>query len=80
MRQSEIYASKRLSMNLQYVVLSIGLRESMLFLDQQLQGGVYFENHDQYLESLPAEIKTGPYFKFATYFVDNKENLKDIMS
>mmetsp|Transcript_3392 Transcript_3392/g.5716 ORF Transcript_3392/g.5716 Transcript_3392/m.5716 type:complete len:161 (+) Transcript_3392:675-1157(+) len=37
MRQSEIYASKRLSMNLQYVVLSIGLRESMVFLEDQLK-------------------------------------------
>ena len=67
-------------MNLQYVVLSIGLKESMMILDEQLTNGVYFENHEGYFESLPEEIKNTPYFLFSTHFTNNKENLKDIMN
>jgi len=52
-------------MKLQYEILSIGLKGSMMSLaDNQ--------------NSIPEKAK-GPYFRFSTYFVDDKENLKGIM-
>ena len=52
-------------MKLQYEILSIGLKGSMMSLaDNQL--------------TIPEKSK-GPYFVFSTFFVDDKENLKGIM-
>jgi hypothetical protein len=65
MRSVEVYSFKRLSMKLQYEILSIGLKGSMMSLA---------ENQT----SIPEKAK-GPYFVFSTYFVDDKENLKGIM-
>jgi len=65
MRTVEVYSFKRLSMKLQYEILSIGLKGSMMSLA---------ENH----MTIPEKAK-GPYFIFSTYFVDDKENLKGIM-
>jgi len=39
-----------------------------------------YDTSEEFLEALPEEIKFGPYFQFASFFVDNKENLKDIMN
>ena len=52
-------------MKLQYEILSIGLKGSMMSLAKN-EG------------SIPEKAK-GPYFRFSTYFVDDKENLKGIM-
>jgi hypothetical protein len=52
-------------MKLQYEILSIGLKGSMIALaDGQI---------------VIPEKQKGAYFKFSTYFVDDKENLKGIM-
>jgi hypothetical protein len=53
-------------MKLQYEILSIGLKEAMMSLAN---------NHG----SIPEKAKAQPYFRFSTYFVDDKENLKGIM-
>jgi len=39
MRQSEVYSFKRLIMKLQYEILTIGLKNSMNFLQEQLRSG-----------------------------------------
>ena len=62
-----MYSFKRLSMKLQYELLSIGLKGSMMLLT---------ENNKNL--HIPEKAK-GPYFNFSTYFVDDKENLKGIM-
>ena len=52
-------------MKLQYEILSIGLKSSIITINQG--------------EEIPEEDKNRIYFKFSTYFVDDKENLKDVM-
>lgn len=70
MRQSNVYAFKRLSMKLQYEILSIGLKESMVAIAKEGHS-VISRKHDSY--------KAAQYYGFSTFFVDNKDNLKDIM-
>ena len=70
MRQSNIYAFKRLSMKLQYEILSIGLKESMIAISQD---GQYVTQRKDY------SYQKSLYYRFSTFFVDNKDNLKDIM-
>jgi hypothetical protein len=52
-------------MKLQYEILSIGLKRSIIAINQG--------------EQVPEEDKRECYYKFSTYFVDDKENLKDVM-
>ena len=52
-------------MKLQYEILSIGLKRSIIAINQE----------EQVLEEDTREC----YYKFSTYFVDDKENLKDVM-
>jgi len=47
MRQSNIYAFKRLSMKLQYEILSIGLKDSMIALSRERHAGSTSARHDQ---------------------------------
>lgn len=58
-------------MKLQYEILSIGLKESMMAIakDRDIAAKAH-QNHS---------FKNSMYYNFATYYVDNKENLKDIM-
>lgn len=65
MRKSDVYSFKRHSMKLQYEILSIGLKGSIIAITQGNR-------------EIPDEYK-GPYFKFSTFFVDDKENLIDVM-
>ena len=61
-----------MNLKLQYEILSIGLKESMMFLinrsSTNISEGEVLEFHSK-----------SPYFKFSTYFVEDKQNLKDIM-
>jgi hypothetical protein len=66
-------------MKLQYEILSIGLKDSIIAINQE---DICSANEDN--ESHPAvnyipESAKGCYFKFSTFFVDDKENLKDVM-
>lgn len=70
MRQSNVYAFKRLSMKLQYEILSIGLKESMVAIAKEGQS-ITSRKDESY--------KAAQYYRFSTFFVDNKDNLKDIM-
>jgi hypothetical protein len=56
-------------MKLQYEILSIGLKESMMTLINQ--SNTNLEDTEYHSKS--------PYFKFSTYFVNDKQNLMDIM-
>jgi len=47
MRQSNIYAFKRLSMKLQYEILSIGLKDSMIALSRERHAGSTSARNDQ---------------------------------
>lgn len=71
MRQSNVYAFKRLSMKLQYEILSIGLKESMVAIAKDSNIGAKANQHHGY--------KNAMYYNFSTFYVDNKENLRDIM-
>lgn len=73
MRQSDVYSFKRHSMKMQYEILSIGLKGSIISINQGQD-----EQDFEYKYEIPESAK-GPYFTFSTYFVDDKENLKDIM-
>lgn len=53
-------------MKLQYEILSIGLKESMIAIAQQ-----------QSAKNL--SYKNSLYYNFSSYYVDDKDNLKDIM-
>lgn len=70
MRQSNVYAFKRLSMKLQYEILSLGLKESMIAIAKE--GPFVTSRKDQ-------GFRDAQYYAFATFFVDSKDNLKDIM-
>jgi len=71
MRKSNVYSFKRLSMKLQYEILSIGLKESMMAISKEGLNTTATRKDESY--------KDAQYYRFATYYVDNKENLKDIM-
>jgi len=58
-------------MKLQYEILSIGLKESMIAIAKDSSIGAKSNQHNGY--------KNAMYYNFSTYYVDNKENLKDIM-
>lgn len=58
---------------MQYEILSIGLKGSIISINQGQD-----EQDFEYKYEIPESAK-GPYFTFSTYFVDDKENLKDIM-
>lgn len=75
MRQSEVYAFKRLSMKLQFDLLQLGLSNSIQML-KQVEGTV---DKTLILNGLKNSKVPQPYFNFAQFFVDDKENLKDIM-
>ena len=64
MRQTEHYLSLRMNLKLQYEILSIGLKESMMELVNEKKN---------------SRSKNSIYYYFATFFADDKENLKDIM-
>ena len=59
-----------MNMKLQYEILSIGLKESMMTLINQSNTN---------LDDQPEYHSSSPYFKFSTYFVNDKQNLMDIM-
>lgn len=54
-----------MNLKLQYEILSIGLKNSMMELVNEKKND---------------KSKKSVYFYFSTYFVDDKENLKDIMN
>lgn len=59
-------------MKIQYEILSIGLKQSMMDISTQYANKEPIVcNEDNYDGIL--------YYKFSKYFVDNKYNLKDIM-
>ena len=64
MRQTDNYLSLRMNMKLQYEILRIGLKQSMM---------------DLVNDRPPQQATHQPmYYYFSTFFVDDKENLKDI--
>mmetsp|Transcript_18559 Transcript_18559/g.28509 ORF Transcript_18559/g.28509 Transcript_18559/m.28509 type:complete len:83 (+) Transcript_18559:966-1214(+) len=77
MRNSDVYSFKRLSMKLQFEILGIGLKGSTIYLTEQIKTGSY-TTHEEYVSGIPDKLK-GPYFHFASYFVDDKDNLKGLM-
>ena len=77
MRNSQVYSFKRLSMKLQFEILTIGLKNCTIYLAEQLKTG-QFTTYEEYINNIPDRVK-GPYFHFASFFVDDKENLKDIL-
>lgn len=54
-----------MNLKLQYEILSIGLKNSMMELVNEKKND---------------KSKKSVYYYFSTYFVDDKENLKDIMN
>ena len=72
MRQSDIYAFKRVSMKIQYEILSIGLKQSMMDISKQYADKQPIECQEENYDGIF-------YYRFSKYFVDNKHNLKDIM-
>lgn len=72
-----MYSFKRLSMKLQFEILTIGLKNCTIYLAEQLKTD-QFNTYEEYINSIPESLKT-PYYNFSSYFVDDKENLKDVM-
>jgi protein tyrosine phosphatase len=81
MRKSDSYSFKRLSIKLQYEILTLGLESSIInLMHLQKSAQVPIDNaqlKDLVLQNVNTERT--PYFHFANYFVDDKQNLKDIM-
>lgn len=77
-------------MKLQYEILSLGLKGSMIALAEEHKAKMQHESEgDRYDRSIFDDMsqqkkygdkdkKHGLYYRFATYFVDDKNNLKDI--
>ena len=81
MRKSDSYSFKRLSIKLQYEILTLGLESSIMNL-MHIQKGAQVPIDNGQLKDLVIQnvnIDKTPYFNFANYFVDDKQNLKDIM-
>ena len=72
MCQSDIYAFKLISIKIQYEVLSIGLKQSMIDISQQ-------HANQEPIQCIQENYEGILYYKFSSFFVDNKFNLKDIM-
>lgn len=82
MRQSDVYSFKRQSMKLQYEILGLGLKSELQHNIQNKELDVSEgERHDRsmYEDEGVNTQRGGLYNKFANFFVDDKENLKDIM-
>ena len=71
-------------MKLQYEILALGLKSGMMESRHRMNDS-QGDRHDRSLHedasARPAreEKKHGLYYKFSNFFVDDKENLKDIM-
>ena len=89
MRKSDVYSFKRQSMKLQYEILALGLKSDMQQgLDEKAKLNAsdgdrhdrsMFDDQEGKNKYGSNERKSGIYSKFATYFVNEKENLKDVM-
>lgn len=72
MRQSDCYSFKRYSTKIQYEVLYMGLQHSIIDICQQHADDKFFTCDEE-------KYKGINYYQFATHFVNNKYNLKDVM-
>ena len=91
-RQSTIYSFKRQCMRLQYEILQLGLKGPMQEIamearenkgpsasDNEGQRMSIFDDVSKNKKYKEKEKKQGLYYHFASYFVDDKQNLIDIM-
>ena len=73
-------------MKLQYEILTLGLQTSIEYINelQLVEDEGEEAAREKFEDQVPEHMRNnyymrGMYYKFATYFVDSKDNLKDIM-
>ena len=64
-------------MKLQYEILSVGLKKSIELINQKY--GKMPELTPKHKKAIDDASHGWPYYKFASFFADDKQNLRDIM-